>query len=265
MYMRLDIYLHQYKNVKSRTLAARLIQSGAVSIAGTVITDASHDIEVGSLDDHIVIASADISKYVSRAGLKLEGALRHFIALDSGFDPKDAVCLDIGSSTGGFTDCLLQHGAREVFAVDVGTNQMDAQLRIDSRVHLFEQTDIRNFAAALREKMPQTHPVMSYVVIDVSFISLTHIIPVLATLRSETIAAPNMRGIFLIKPQFEVGSPHLNKQGVVADENVARIACDTVSALCAQQGFKVFGCIKSEIAGGDGNIEYLIGVQALEN
>lgn len=263
--MRLDIYLHQYKNVKSRTLAARLIKSGAVSISGTVITDTSHDVEVGLLDDHIVIAPADISRYVSRAGLKLEGALKHFSALDTRFDPADAVCLDIGSSTGGFTDCLLQHDAREVFSVDVGTDQMDATLRQNPRVHLFEQTDIRNFATALRDKIPLQQPNISYVVIDVSFISLTHIIPVLNSLILEGVVTRDMRGIFLIKPQFEVGAAHINKQGVVTDDQVARAACDAVATICIQHRFKVFDYIRSDIAGGDGNVEYLIGVQSLEN
>lgn len=263
--MRLDIYLHQYKNIKSRTLAARLIKSGAVSISGTIITDASHNIEIGSLDDHIMVAPANISKYVSRAGLKLEGALKHFSVLDTRFNPVDAVCLDIGSSTGGFTDCLLQHGAREVFSVDVGTDQMDATLRQNPRVHLFEQTDIRNFVTTLRDKMPLQQPNISYVVIDVSFISLTHIIPVLNSLILEGVVARDMRGIFLIKPQFEVGAAHINKQGVVTDEQVARAACDAVAAICIQYGFKVFDYIRSDITGGDGNTEYLIGVQSLEN
>lgn len=263
--MRLDSYLHKFKNVKSRTLAARLIKSGAVSILGKKIIDVSHDVEEGLIDDHIEISNADISKYVSRAGLKLESALKYFSTINSNFNPKDSICLDIGSSTGGFTDCLLQHGAKEVFCVDVGSDQLDEKIRKDNRVHVFEKTDIRNFFDALSKTSMNFVAPISHVVTDVSFISLAHIIPALKTLIFKNIVSKDMFGIFLIKPQFEVGPENLNKKGIVSDDEKSAEACKKIIETFEKEKFNVIDCIPSPITGGDGNKEYLIGVHYLEN
>ncbi len=231
--MRLDQYLVT-NNGLSRSRAQLLIDDGAVSVNGIITTKASKIV----MDGDTVIVE-DTILYVSRAGLKLESALDIF-----NINPSGKTCLDIGSSTGGFTDCLLQRNAAHVDAVDVGTDQLVEKLRNDSRVSVYEKTDIRVF------KNDQTYDL---VVCDASFISLTKIIPELPRF-SKT----GTEIILLIKPQFEVGKDGLGKGGIVNnDMRVVEAITDVVT--CAQQhGLRLVDEIKiCPIRGGDGNQEYI--------
>jgi 23S rRNA (cytidine1920-2'-O)/16S rRNA (cytidine1409-2'-O)-methyltransferase len=249
--MRLDVYLHEQRGVKSRALATKLVQSGAVRVRGDVITQPSKKIpsaDMSVLEHEIVIKEhADMLRYVSRAGLKLEHGLQQ--ATKFNISPQDAICLDIGSSTGGFTDCLLQHGATAVMAVDVGTEQLDPSLRQDARVHVFEQTDIRNFSVA-----DAGYTAVDMIVVDVSFISLEMIIPEVCRLGKKDHTAV----ILLIKPQFEAGKNMLNKKGIVTDPLVHQTICRHISDLCQEAGMHVHEIIESSLRGGDGNVEYLL-------
>lgn len=180
--------------------------------------------------------------YVSRGALKLAEALDAF-----GFDPKDRVCLDVGASTGGFTDLLLKRGARHVVAIDVGRDQLHASLRGDARVTSLESCDIRSLTAAELPEPP------TLAAIDVSFISLRLVLPAVAGL-----LAPAAGIAALIKPQFEAGRAAL-KKGIVRDEAVHQSVCADMMAVMAGLGFAVESPIPSPIEGGDGNREFLIG------
>ena len=180
--------------------------------------------------------------YVSRGGVKLAAALDHF-----GFDPRGRVCLDVGASTGGFTQVLLERGARLVYAVDVGRGQLHESLRRRREVVSLEETDIRTFSPARLNTKPDL------IVVDVSFISLKLVLPpalALAKLPAQLIA--------LIKPQFEVGRAQV-KKGIVRDPALHAAICDDISAFVASLGWRVTGVIPSPIAGGDGNAEFLLG------
>jgi 23S rRNA (cytidine1920-2'-O)/16S rRNA (cytidine1409-2'-O)-methyltransferase len=184
-----------------------------------------------------------VHPYVSRGGLKLEKALREFSV-----SVEDKVILDIGASTGGFTDCALQHGARFVYAIDVGYNQLDWSLRNDRRVHVMERT---NFRYLSKEQLSEEEPVMA--VIDVSFISLKLILPVLKLLLNgeRTVIA-------LIKPQFEAGREQVGKSGVVRDSRVHEQVLQEVITFATGIGFELRGLSFSPITGGEGNIEFLV-------
>jgi 23S rRNA (cytidine1920-2'-O)/16S rRNA (cytidine1409-2'-O)-methyltransferase len=184
-----------------------------------------------------------IHPYVSRGGLKLEKALRYF-----SISVQDVFMLDIGASTGGFTDCALQNGAAHVIAIDVGYNQLDWSLRSDSRVHVMERTNFRYLQPA---DLPQiTEP--NFATIDVSFISLKLMLPPLKTL-----LASGSKIIALIKPQFEAGREKVGKSGVVRDSTVHREVLQTVLEFAAKQSFQLKGLTFSPITGGEGNIEFL--------
>ena len=181
-------------------------------------------------------------KYVSRGGLKLEGALNHFK-----IDVKNKVALDIGASTGGFTDCLLQHGVSKVYALDVGYGQLDWKLRNDDRVILMEKVNARNLQT---EDIPES---VDIIVIDVSFISLTKVItPAIQFLK------PNGLLIALIKPQFEVGKGEVGKGGIVRDEEKHNDVIDKITRHLQEQNFSIMGVIPSPILGAEGNKEFLI-------
>jgi 23S rRNA (cytidine1920-2'-O)/16S rRNA (cytidine1409-2'-O)-methyltransferase len=182
--------------------------------------------------------------YVSRGGLKLEAALDAF-----GFDPAGRVCLDVGASTGGFTDLLLRRGAHHVVAVDVGRDQLHTSLRADPRVTSFEGQDIRTLKAAALPGRP------NLAAIDVSFISLRLVLPAVAAL-----LAPEAGIAALIKPQFEAGRAAL-KKGIVRDEAVQSRVCDEIVATLQRLGFSVASPIPSPIEGGDGNREFLVGAR----
>ena len=236
MQTRLDIYLYEQKMVKSRSAAAEMIKSGSISVNGSVITKPSFTVN----DGDSVFITGEVLKYVGRGGLKLEKAIDFF-----SIDLSGRTCLDIGASTGGFTDCMLQNGAKLVYAVDVGTDQLDEKLRADSRVISMEKTDIRNVGDSI--------PAVDFISIDVSFISLKLVLP--------SAKAHLKRGgcaVALIKPQFEAGKASLNKKGVVRDEKIRNRICSEISDFAASIGFTVGNIIISPITGGDGNTEYLI-------
>ena len=232
--MRLDIYLTEKSLCKSRTAAQSLIKSGGVTLNGKQCSKPSQ--EVGESD--CVEITGEQLRYVGRGGLKLEAALERF-----GLGISGAECIDIGSSTGGFTDCMLQHGASKVWAVDVGRDQLDESLRGDPRVVSMEQTDIRT------AELPQA----DFIGTDVSFISLKLILPHIFRLLKS-----GGRAVALIKPQFEAGRANLSKKGIVRDERVRLRIRDEIADFAAGCGFEVIGTEMSPITGGDGNTEYLM-------
>ena len=234
---RLDTELVSRSLAKSRTSAQGLIKDGIVCVNGSKVQKPSF--EVTSADE--IVIKGDLPKYVGRGGIKLEKALTDFgIALNG------CTCIDIGASTGGFTDCMLQNGAALVYAVDVGSNQLDEKLRADKRVVSLENTDIRT----AEDKIPQK---ADFITIDVSFISLKLVLP-----PAKNLLKPTGSIVALIKPQFEVGKGGLGKHGVVKDESLRKRATEEIKQFSADLGFTVNGVITSPITGGEGNIEYLI-------
>lgn len=199
--------------------------------------------------------------YVSRGGVKLEAALKYFkIAA------KNKICLDVGASTGGFTDCLLQNGAKKIYAVDVGYGQLDYQLRKDDRVIIFERTNFRHFDVSLISEP------IDIVTMDVSFISVMKLIPKVREMlhkssRQSPVASCQLPGpgdrtpaviIILIKPQFEVGKEHVGKGGIVKDKEKQKECVIKIEEFCQKEGFDLIGTIPSPILGQDGNQEYLM-------
>ncbi len=221
----------------SRAKAQDAIAAGLVKANGKVVAKASEEVAADA-----AIEATPAHPYVSRGALKLIAALDHFR-----IDPKGRVCLDIGASTGGFTQVLIERGAARVYAVDVGTAQLHQSLRGDPRITSLEQTDIRTLDAARFDPRPDL------IVIDVSFISLKQVLPA-----ARALAARPAHLIALIKPQFEAGRAQL-KKGIVRDEVVRQSVCDDIAALAISLGASVLGVIPSPIEGGDGNVEYLIG------
>ncbi len=232
--IRLDIALVERGIVATRAKAQQVIKEGNVKVNGKICYKHGQLIKQ---DDHIQV-NENIFPYVSRGGFKLEFALKTFK-----IDVDGKICLDIGSSTGGFTDCLLKHGAKLVYAVDVGSNQLHSSLRINPKVLYFENMDIRNF------KLPENR-LCDLICVDVSFISLTLIIPILTNFL-------NLEGkiIMLIKPQFEVGRKFL-KKGVVKNENAIRETIDKIIQTAKKQNFNLHGIVPSPMAGKQGNREY---------
>ena len=238
--MRLDVFLVGAGLVKSRTEAARLIEEGAVTVFGTVRSKPSFPIDENTPVSFLEIRR-DVHPYVSRGGEKLKAALDSF-----SLSPAGRVALDIGASSGGFTDCLLRHGASLVYAVDVGHGQLAPCLLEDSRVVSMEHCNARYLK---REDFPKPP---DFAVMDVSFISATLLFPKIAELLPK--GAPF---IFLVKPQFEVGRSGLGKGGIVRDEHLRREALCRVLASAESVGFSHLGTIDSPILGGDGNHEFL--------
>ena len=232
--MRLDLYLTEKQLCKSRTAAQALIKSGGVRLNGKVCQKPSQEV---ADSDNVGIIGEQL-RYVGRGGLKLEGAIARF-----GLELSGAECIDIGSSTGGFTDCMLQNGAAKVYAVDVGRDQLVQSLRDDPRVVSMEKTDIRD------AELPQ----VDFIGTDVSFISLRLIIPHIYRLLKAGGTA-----VSLIKPQFEAGRSNLSKNGIVRDENIRLKICRDISEFAVECGFEVIGTAPSPITGGDGNVEYLL-------
>lgn len=238
--MRLDVYLAESGLVKSRAAAKELILSGQVEADGKTVLKPSFDVD----KKRSVKIAGEQLRYVGRGGLKLEKALDAF-----GISLSERVCIDIGASTGGFTDCMLQSGAAYVCAVDVGHGQLDGKLRDDSRVLNMEKTNILELSA---ENFPKE---LSFISADVSFVSLKHILPKIKELLPE-----DGEAVVLIKPQFEAGKANIGKSGIVKDRKVhAAVLADIVS-FCFSVGLEVLGLTHSPITGGsgaDGNIEYL--------
>ncbi len=243
--MRLDIYLFQNNLCKSRTAGRELIKSGGVSVNGRVCDKPST--EVSGMDD--VRITGEVLKYVGRGGLKLEPVFDLFKISVEG-----AVCVDIGASTGGFTDCLLQHGAELVFAVDVGSGQLAEPLLSDNRVISLEKTDIRGFSfESVRERLPEGFCGADFICADVSFISLKAVIPHIYRLLKD-----GGQAAALIKPQFEAGRRALNKKGIVTDKKIREKTVTEIKAFAADCGFEITGVCESPVTGGDGNIEYIM-------
>ena len=235
--MRLDVYLFSNNLVDSRTDAKNFILNGAVTVNGRIVKKPAFEIGDGELVD----VDKSGKRYVSRGGLKLERALDEF-----NIDPSGLVALDVGASSGGFTDCLLKRGATHVIAVDSGSGQMVQSLRDDPRV-----TVIENFNARYMSRDDFDH-IPDIAVMDVSFISAKLIMPAVYSVLKDL-------GIFvcLIKPQFEVGRSGLNKRGIVKNETIRKNAVDDVINVARAIGFENLGIIESPILGGDGNTEYL--------
>jgi 23S rRNA (cytidine1920-2'-O)/16S rRNA (cytidine1409-2'-O)-methyltransferase len=215
-----------------------------VAIAAGLVT--ANDVAVRKPSDEIPLDAAlraePAHPWVSRGGVKLAAALDHF-----GFDPAGHVCLDVGASTGGFTQVLLARGARRVYAVDVGRDQLHASLRSQASVVMFEETDIRSLDPGSLPEPPD------FLMVDVSFISLKLVLPAaLALLRTPA------RLVALIKPQFEAGRRHL-KKGIVRDPQVHAAVGEDIADFAATLGWAVAGVIPSPITGGDGNREFLLG------
>ena len=224
---------------ESRARAQAAIAAGLVTAGGTPVRKASEGVPV----DAEIVAQAP-HPYVSRGGLKLAAALDAF-----GFDPAGRICLDIGASTGGFSDLFLQKGAKHVVAVDVGRDQLHASLRDDDRISNFEARDIRGIEPG---ELPGNPDLAA---IDVSFISLKLVLPAAARLLAQRceLAA-------LIKPQFEAGRGAL-KKGIVRDETVQAQVCSEIRGVVEALGFAVQGLVPSPIEGGDGHREFLIGAR----
>jgi 23S rRNA (cytidine1920-2'-O)/16S rRNA (cytidine1409-2'-O)-methyltransferase len=236
---RIDKLLVDRGLAESRTKAQALVMSASVLVDEQLVNKPS---EKFSSEANIRIrARTDAQGYVGRGGLKLEAALREFAIEVSGL-----VCLDVGASTGGFTDCLLQHGARRVVAIDVGHNQIDWKLRTDPRVEVREGVNARYLSPADFEVR------FDLITIDVAFISATKILPAVVPLLNAA-----GRIILLIKPQFEVGKGEVGKGGVVKDTAQHERVVNEVNAAAASLGLSVAGLIESPIKGADGNQEFL--------
>jgi 23S rRNA (cytidine1920-2'-O)/16S rRNA (cytidine1409-2'-O)-methyltransferase len=241
MKQRLDVAMLSRNLVESREKAQALILSGQVTVNGQKAEKPGH-----SVAETARIEISEPLKYVSRGGLKLEAALAQF-----NVDPTGKVCLDVGTSTGGFTDCLLQHGALRVHAVDTGAGQIDWKLRTDPRVILHEKLNARYLTES------DIGEPIQLMVCDVSFISVTLLIPVLAPL-----LVPAGDWIILVKPQFEVGRELVGKGGIVRDPAAHQAACDKVSAALAIVGF-TSRLTDSPILGAEGNREFLLNATRL--
>ena len=235
--IRLDQYLCQNGLVQSRERAKALIMSGIVFVNEQKVDKAG---EMIAPDAKVEVRGHDIG-YVSRGGLKLEKAMQVFP-----MRPDGKVCMDIGASTGGFTDCMLQNGAVKVYAVDVGYGQLAWSLRTDARVINMERTNIRNV-----KPEDLTEPV-AFFSVDVSFISLKHIFPV-----ADAICTPDAVGVCLVKPQFEAGREKVGKKGVVRDPAVHLEVLEHFLEHAKESRFTVLGLTYSPIRGPEGNIEYL--------
>jgi 23S rRNA (cytidine1920-2'-O)/16S rRNA (cytidine1409-2'-O)-methyltransferase len=237
---RIDKLLVERGLAPSRTRAQALVMAGVVLVDEQRVEKPS---EMFATDAPIRVKGADdpASRYVGRGGVKLEAALREF-----GVDVKDAVCLDVGASTGGFTDCLLQHGARRVVAIDVGHNQLDWRLRNEPRIEAREGVNARY----LKPEDFSEH--FDLAVMDVSFISATKVLPAVVPLLK-----PEGRVILLIKPQFEVGRGEVGKGGIVTDPAKHARVVEEVNSAARELGLEARGVIESPVRGADGNAEFL--------
>lgn len=234
---RLDVYLSEHGHADTRSKAQALIMAGLVYVDGQKADKPGLSVEPGQQ----VEVRGTACPYVSRGGLKLEKALRDF-----GVDPTGYICSDSGASTGGFTDCLLQQGAKKVFAIDVGYGQLAWKLRSDPRVVCMERTNIRNVSP---EDLGEA---LDLSVVDVSFISLKLVLPVIHSLLK-----PDGQVLCLIKPQFEAGKDKVGKKGVVRDPAVHREVLERFLETAKELGFTVRNLTFSPVKGPEGNIEFL--------
>lgn len=242
--MRLD------KILVDRGLAASRERAQALILAGKVLVDEQKIEKSGAQVEEscaVRLLGADL-KYVSRGGLKLERALEHW-----NISVEGRVCLDIGASTGGFTDCLLQHGASRVIAVDTGYGQFDFKLRQDPRVRLLEKTNARYLTRDILGE------VVDFIAMDVSFISATLVLPAVVNASFPESAVRAEKGIVvLVKPQFEAGREHVGKGGIVRDPEAQQAAVEKVRQSLIAEGAKLTDAIDSPILGAEGNREFLL-------
>ena len=241
MKIRLDQYLVQHGLIQSRERAKAMIMAGVVYVNGQKADKAGDMVK----EDAVVEVRGHDIGYVSRGGLKLEKAMQVFP-----LSPRGKVCMDIGASTGGFTDCMLQNGAAKVYAVDVGYGQLAWSLRTDPRVVTMERTNIRNVTP------DQLDDPIAFFSVDVSFISLHHIFPV-----ARAVTTPDAVGVCLVKPQFEAGREKVGKNGVVRDPATHREVLLRAMGYAVDNGFGVRGLDFSPVKGPEGNIEYLMFVE----
>jgi 23S rRNA (cytidine1920-2'-O)/16S rRNA (cytidine1409-2'-O)-methyltransferase len=236
---RIDVLLVERGLFESRARARAAIDAGLVTADGKQIAKASEIVAPGA-----ALTAEPAHPYVSRGGVKLAGALEHYP-----IDVEGHVCLDVGASTGGFTEVLLANGASLVFAIDVGHGQLHPSLHGDPKIVSMEETDIRNYEG---KRLPARPDI---VVIDVSFISLKLVLPVALSL-----AAAPMHLLALIKPQFEAARKH-SKRGVIRNAMVHQEICDDIAAFAASLGCTDIQVFPSSIPGGDGNIEFFLGAR----
>ncbi|MEF9922574.1 MAG: TlyA family RNA methyltransferase [Anaerovoracaceae bacterium] len=241
---RLDVLLVKKELYQSRERAKASIMAGIVYVDGKISDKAGNMVD----EDSEIFIKENLCPYVSRGGLKLEKSMKEFdISLN------DTVCMDIGASTGGFTDCMLQNGATKVYAIDVGYGQLDWKLRNDSRVVNMEKCNIRYLDFELIEEK------IDFISIDVSFISLKLVFPVAAKLLSE-----NGSLVCLVKPQFEAGREQVGKKGIVRDKNVHKEVINNVIEYALNSGLSPLGLTFSPVTGAKGNIEYLLHLSKTE-
>lgn len=237
--IRIDQLLVDQKLAPSREKAQALVLAGQVLVNDQRVDKSSQRFDPETAQ--IRVKGTD-HPYVSRGGVKLAGALKEFR-----IDPRDKVCLDIGASTGGFSDCLLQHGARKIFTFDTGTNQLAYSLRQDPRIHCRENFNARYLQ---REDLPER---VDLVVMDLSFISLKLVIPPLL----QAVPGP-WEGLFLVKPQFEAGREHIEKGGIVRKDAVRQKVLHELMDFCKDAGLNVHGSMPSPLLGEKGNQEFFI-------
>ncbi|HUO77314.1 MAG TPA: TlyA family RNA methyltransferase [Thermodesulfovibrionales bacterium] len=235
---RLDILLVEKGMVSSREKARALIMEGNVLVNGMLVTKA------GSLvnSDALIELKGEEVPYVSRGGLKLEAALHHF-----GINLTGLIAMDVGSSTGGFTDCMLQKGVRKVYCIDVGYGQLAWSLRNDPRVVLLERTNIRYL------EKERIHDMINVATIDVSFISLKNVLP-----KVMDFVRKGGEILALVKPQFEVGKGEVGKGGIVREEEKRVAAVDSIREFAEGLGFRTGGVFQSPVLGQKGNHEYFL-------
>ena len=239
--IRLDVALVEKGFAESREKAKAMIMAGIVFVNNQKSDKAGNNVK----DDDIIELRGETLKYVSRGGLKLEKAVSSF-----DLNLNDYICADIGASTGGFTDCMLQNGAKKVYSIDVGYGQLAWKLRTDERVVNLERT---NFRYVTEEQIPEK---LDFASVDVSFISLALILPVMHNLLKD-----GGRAVCLIKPQFEAGKENVGKKGVVREKSVHIAVVEKICNLVLETGFSLLGLDFSPVKGPEGNIEYLCYIQ----
>ena len=253
--LRADQLLVERGLASSRSQAQRLIASGVQWLAPGGWKPVAKNGDALAAEAEIELLDASEARYVSRGGLKLEAALKA-----SGIDVKGKDCLDVGQSTGGFTDCLLQHGAAQVVGIDVGQGQLHAKIRADRRAICIEQVNARNLDAqewiAGQGRPEHAAAQFDLVVADVSFISLTLVLPAVAPL-----AKDNAHFLLLVKPQFELQPAQIGKHGLVRDPASYQVVEQRIRDCCAALGLQVRAWFDSAITGGDGNREFFVHAQ----
>lgn len=243
--LRLDVAVYERGFAETREKAKAMIMAGSVYLNGQKALKGGVNIK----ETDVIEVRGAVNPFVSRGGLKLDKAVKSF-----GLDLSDCVCMDIGASTGGFTDCMLTNGAKKVYSIDVGYGQLAWKLRCDERVVNLERT---NFRYVTREQVPDE---IDFASVDVSFISLKLILPVMHTLLKD-----GGHSVCLIKPQFEAGKENIGKKGVVRDKGVHAAVVENITSFAAENGFKVLDVDFSPIKGPEGNIEYLMYIEKTDN